>query len=162
RSRPRSRWPRASRPTTSARRRRTATGTARRRASCASTTRPGKPLRLQVGSRNLRKREAEGGALAFHAGGADGAAVAFGDALDRRQADAVARELFLRMQALERTEQLVGVGGREAGAVVAHEELVAVAPDLDACLRAVAGELPGVGQQVLEQVAHKVRVAGGG
>src|SRR5690606_38124246 len=104
------------------------------------------PLRLQVGLRRFGEREVERGALAFDARGADGAAVALDDALDRGQADAVAGELFLRVQALERTEQLVGVGGREACAVVAHEELVAVAPDLDPRLRAVAGDLPGIGQ----------------
>ena len=45
------------------------------------------------------------------------------DATHRREADAIARELFLTVQALERPEQLVGVFRRESGPVVADEEL---------------------------------------
>src|SRR5690606_1698046 len=104
----RSRWPRASRRTTSARRTRTATGTARRRGSCASTTRAGK-AKLSLAA--FGEGEVERRALAFDALGPDRAAVALDDPLDRRQADAVAGKLLLRVQALERTEQLVGVFG---------------------------------------------------
>ena len=70
-----------------------------------------------------RQGEIERRALAFAAFGTDGAAVALDDALDRRQADAVARELLLVMQPLERPEQLVDVLLVESRAVVADEEL---------------------------------------
>ena len=46
----------------------------------------------------------------------------FNDALDHRQPDAGAFEILDRMQALKHAEQLVGISGIEAGAVVAHAE----------------------------------------
>src|SRR3546814_15833476 len=60
-----------------------------------------------------RQREAERRALPGPAFGTDHSAMALDDALDRRQADAVAVELLLVVQALERTEQLAGIFGRE-------------------------------------------------
>src|SRR3546814_8739860 len=75
-----------------------------------------------VCSSDLRQREAERRALPRPAFGTDHSAVAFDDALDRRQADAVAVELFLVVQPLEGTEQLARVFRREARAVVGDVE----------------------------------------
>src|SRR3546814_6023854 len=89
--------------------------------------------------------------------------MALDDALDRRQADAVAVELLLVVQALERTEQLAGIFGREAGTVVGDVErqLLAghvVLADDDACIHGFRSELPRVADQVLQQVADQRRV----
>src|SRR3546814_16801287 len=86
-----------------------------------------------------RQREAERRALPRPAFGTDHSAVAFDDALDRRQADAVAVELLLVVQALERTEQLAGIFGRESGNVFGDVErklpaCPAVLADSDAIL----------------------------
>src|SRR6185312_4295664 len=51
----------------------------------------------------------------------DPAAVASDDPLDRGEADAGAGKLLVAVEALERTEQAVGVLHVEAGAVVADE-----------------------------------------
>jgi len=63
--------------------------------------------------------EGEGSAFAGRAGGPDLAAVAFHDLAHAREADAGAGELAGWVQPLERAEQLAGLGGVEAGAVVA-------------------------------------------
>src|SRR6202167_6465528 len=70
------------------------------------------------------------------------------------------------MHSLERLDQLPGVGGVEASAVVAHEKdaargLVWGHPELDGCVVAFGGELPGVVQQVLQYRADKRRVRRG-
>src|SRR5580698_8118759 len=70
------------------------------------------------------------------------------------------------MQSLERLEQLPGVGGFEASAVVAHEKATARGlvwghPELDGRVVASGGELPGVLQQVLQYRADKRRVCRG-
>ncbi len=63
------------------------------------------------------------------------------------------------MQALKRSEQLVGVRHVEPGAVVAHEiDTLAISvgtAKLDFGVLPVAGELPRVAQQVLEGDLHK-------
>src|SRR3546814_15325124 len=105
-----------------------------------------------------RQREAERRALPRPAFGTDHSAMALDDALDRRQADAVAVELLLVVQALERTEQLAGIFGREAGTVVGDVErqLLAghvVLADDDACLTGFRSELPRVADPVLQPVA---------
>jgi hypothetical protein len=81
--------------------------------------------------------------------------VAVDDPLDDGQADAIARELPLRMQPLERPEQFVRVGHVESGTVVPHEECRTrrgVGPPERSggggCLRS---ELPGVAEQVLKR-----------
>src|SRR3546814_19838010 len=89
---------------------------------CSSDLEPPQPATL-TGRRYLaRQREAERRALPRPAFGTDHSAVAFDDALDRRQADAVAVELFLVVQQLEGTEQLARVFWREARAVVCDVE----------------------------------------
>src|SRR5690606_38351603 len=109
------------------------------------------------------QHEAETRALARLALGPDLAAVALHHPPHRRQRDAVAGELVLGVQALERPEQLGRVFLAEACTVVAHEAhrlvpLVRRAADLDPRIRGVRGELPGVADQVLQQVAHQVRI----
>src|SRR3984957_844570 len=69
------------------------------------------------------------------------------------------------MQSLERLEQLPGVGGVEASAVVAHVKAALRGPlwghpELDCRVVASGGELPGVVQQVLQYRADKRRVCG--
>src|ERR1044071_6555586 len=94
------------------------------------------------------KREVEGGALADPPLGPDPSAMAMHDALHVGQADAGARELGDRVQALERDKQLVGEVHVEPRAVVAHEERALVAlggTDDDARARDAAGELARVG-----------------
>src|SRR5580693_10642828 len=70
------------------------------------------------------------------------------------------------MQSLERLEQLPGVRGVEASAVVAHEKAAAGGPvwghpEFDCGVVASGGELPGVVQQVLQYRADKRRVCRG-
>src|ERR1700734_219095 len=70
------------------------------------------------------------------------------------------------MQSLERLEQLPGVGGIEAGAVVAHVKAAARGPfrghpELDCRVVASGGVLPGVVQQVLQYRADERRVCRG-
>ena len=71
----------------------------------------------------------------------------------RRQADAVPGERLLRVQALERAEQLVGIVRVETGAVVLDHERMVVAMQADARRIRGRGELPCVVEQVLQQVA---------
>src|SRR3546814_14949637 len=105
-----------------------------------------------------RQREAERRALPRPAFGTDHSAVAFDDALDRRQADAVAVELFLVVQPLEGTEQLARVFRREARAVVgdvARQLLAGTALFLaDGAARTggFRGALPGVSDPGLQPV----------
>src|SRR5580698_3110505 len=70
------------------------------------------------------------------------------------------------MQSLERLEQLPGVGGFEASAVIADEKAAARGliwghPELDGRVVASGGELPRVVQQVLQYRADKRRVGCG-
>ena len=85
------------------------------------------------------------------------------DPLHGRQADAGAFEVVRRVQALEGAEQLVRVGHVEARAVVARRRTRCPPPfepavDLDAGASPLAGELPGVAHQVLEQDGQQLRV----
>src|SRR6476620_6578916 len=100
-----------------------------------------------------RQREREHRALARHATGEQRAAMAFDYALGRRQADALARELRIVVQALERAEQLVRVRWIEAHAVVADVERKAVGlhAELDAPVGFLARELPCIAEQVLQE-----------
>src|SRR5690606_10774914 len=107
-----------------------------------------------------RQGEPEHRAAVDLALGADGAAVALHDALDRGKADTVPAEALLVMQALERAEQLADVLLVEAGTVVADVEgAVLLLPELDPRRLAPVGELPGVAEQVLQQVAQQGGVA---
>src|SRR3990170_8578457 len=103
--------------------------------------------------------EEERGALALRRVPPDAPAMAVDDALHGRQADARPRELLLRMQPLESTEQLVRVRHIEAYPVVANEVgralAVPQAPDLDARMLRLGGELPGVGDQVFKRRAQE-------
>src|SRR5881409_1365174 len=107
----------------------------------------------------LREIEEEGRAVARLGVHPDPAVVAVEDALHDRQADAGASELALVMQALEGTEQAVGIGHVEADAVVGDEAiLLAVVldhADTDHRLVGLAGELPRVLQQVLHCDLHQ-------
>jgi hypothetical protein len=74
-------------------------------------------IRTLLGTQREVERRA-GIRLAFRP---DTAAVAVDDALHRRQADAGAFELRDGMQALEDSEQFVGVGHVESGTIVAYD-----------------------------------------
>src|SRR5688500_9566739 len=88
---------------------------------------------------SLGEGEVERRPLAHGAFGPDAAAVAAQDALNRGEPHAGALELLLGVETLESVEELIGVGGVEAGAVVAHmvDAIVAFAlpAELDAGLR---------------------------
>lgn len=90
-------------------------------------------------------------------------AVALDHASHRRQADAVAFEVALHMQTLERREQPVCVGHVEAGAVVGHVEmdravrLVCADPNLR--MLALGGELQRVAEQIDPDLANEPPVA---
>src|SRR5665647_528263 len=124
----------------------------------------------------LGQRKAEGGAFLHLALGPHVAAVAADDALHGGQTDTRAFELAGRVQPLEGAEELVGIGHVEAGAVVAHEEgalacvsgcAAVVRPfaqsvgeaalarrdgsDLDARRVVLAGEPPGVAEEVVQR-----------
>src|SRR5678815_1825564 len=85
------------------------------------------------------------------------------DSLHGGETDAGARELRA-MEPLERDKQLLREAHIEAGAVIAYEEdplVVGVfrgCSNVDACLCTLAGELPGVAKQVVEQRACEARV----
>ena len=87
------------------------------------------------------------------------------DAVHRGEADTGALVLGSGVQALEGAEQLLGVRHVEAGAVVPDEEdalgALAVGADLDARRGLLAGELPGVAQQVLERRGEQASIAAG-
>ena len=89
------------------------------------------------------------------------------DAPHRGQADAGAGELGGAVQALEGAEQPAGEAHVEAGAVVAHEEglallrRVAGAAELDPRVLAARRVLPGIADQVVEHDAQQGRVAAG-
>src|SRR3569833_4337838 len=80
---------------------------------------PGMDARIQ--RYELRKTEVKCGATVDSGLGPDFTPVAMDDALDGGKADARARNLSLRMQALEGAEEPGGVARVEAGAVVANE-----------------------------------------
>jgi hypothetical protein len=78
------------------------------------------------------------------------------DAVRRRQADARSGEIGLRVQPLERPEQLLDMAHVEPGSVVANEEGVRVAcwrvhADLDDRPVGPGGELPGIPKEVLQR-----------
>src|SRR5262245_56745594 len=108
--------------------------------------------------------EVERRALVLSSLGPDAPPVSTDDPLDRRQTDAGALELLGRVQALERGEQLVRIAHVEPRAVVAHEVRGLAVDDrpteLDARAVAVAGELPGVPEQVLQHRPQQARIAG--
>src|SRR5919108_4536467 len=108
------------------------------------------------------KREIKGRATAGGPLGPDLAAVAVDDALDRGEPDARARELVGRVQPLKRAEQLGRVGHIEAGAVVAYVKRPppVVCRDADVHMRgrALARELPGIAEQVLQHDAQQSRI----
>src|SRR6185369_11794912 len=70
----------------------------------------------------VRQGEVEGRALARRRLRPDAPTMPAHHTLDNRQADAGAGKFTLTVQALKCTEQLVGIGRIEAGAIVAHEE----------------------------------------
>src|SRR6266516_1543106 len=110
--------------------------------------------------------EVEGGAPVRLAVRPDPAAVPAQDALHDRQPEPAALEVGRRVQPLERVEQLVRVPHAEARPVVPDEvDLLAVGPvgpDRDPGRGPPAGELPRVGQQVLQHQPEQLRVAAAG
>src|SRR5262249_24402147 len=125
--------------------------------------------RCQSSRRVLIDRRAEGekerSALLRRGIGPDAATVAAHDALHGGQPDAGTLELLYGMQALEGAEELVGVGGVEAGAVVAHVvgdfAFGIAAAEIDVRGRMPAGVLPGVAQQVFEQSTQTAGITPG-
>src|SRR5882762_10038139 len=105
------------------------------------------------------EREIDRRPLVGSADGPDATAVPVHDPLDGGQTDPDARELVLAVQTLERAEQLVGEGHVEAGAVVLDEvpglTRTAVDAELDPGRGPLAGELPGVPDQVLQDGAQE-------
>src|SRR3954463_2000254 len=88
------------------------------------------------------------------------AAVALDDAPDDRQADAGAFEVLVGVHAVKRLEQARAVLHVEARAVIAdRERLVGLAHHGDLGAISLAGELPGIGEQVLEHDRHQPAVA---
>jgi hypothetical protein len=92
--------------------------------------------------------------------------VPFHDLFHARQAHAGARELGGCMQSLKGLEQLAGVGGVKASAVVAEVKAVAGGPpgchpELDRGVVAPGGVLPGVVDQVLQYRADERGVCRG-
>ena len=82
------------------------------------------------------------------------------DAFDRGQANAAAGKLFRRMQTLEGTEQFVRVSHVKTGTVVPdkiHRLLVGarLSSDRNFGRGLFRGELPGVGDQVLQDLAQQ-------
>src|SRR3569833_1729956 len=108
---------------------------------------PGMDARIQ--RYELRKTEVKCGATVDSGLGPDFTPVAMDDALDGGKADARARKLSLRMQALEGAEEPGCVARVEAGAVVANEingpaGAVDTRPEFDVGAHQTAGELPCV------------------
>ena len=81
------------------------------------------------------------------------------DTFDGRQANAQPLEFASQVQALEGLEQLTGIGHIEARPVIADEERSFVVrrrgTNFDQGIIAMARELPGVADQVLERGATK-------
>src|SRR6185436_4366990 len=107
----------------------------------------------RVRDRRRRQREVEDRTFVRLAFSPDAPALAIDDACDRREPDTRAVEVRRAVQPLERLEQLLLVSHVETGAVVANvprrERAAARLPDLDARLRGLGGEFPGVADQVL-------------
>src|SRR5581483_6460323 len=109
------------------------------------------------------RRQAEPEARAFSrpALGPRAAAVPDDDAVHDGEAGARPGELVLRVQALEDLEELVGVRGIEARAVVLHAvdgaAVLGAAADLDARVRPPGAVLDRVADQVDPDLAHERR-----
>ena len=73
-------------------------------------------------------------------------------------------EILVSMEAMERSEELVGVVHVEPSAVVAHVEgtLLLVPTELDEGGGDLGGEFDAVSQQVFKSDAHEARVTGSG
>src|ERR1051325_6482204 len=84
--------------------------------------------------------------------------VAVHDALHDGQPGARSFEL-VAVQALKRSEQLLGVTGIETGPVVANEKSAVRLPDFDPRGVAAAREFRGIPQQILEHDRNQVRIA---
>lgn len=109
------------------------------------------------------EREGEGRAAPDGGLGRDPPAVAVDDALDDREAEPRPFEVVGRVEALEHPEDPLSLARVEPHAVVAHPVAhLAGSPglpvDLDATLRASAGELQRVREQVLEDDPQETRV----
>src|SRR5882672_7327729 len=123
------------------------------------------PDRLGIGGllRGDRQREEKHGSLADLPFGPDAPAVPVHDALHGRKPDAGAGVLGCGMQALKRSEKLVGVSHVEARPVVADKKCRAPAilqgADFDAGFGRLRGELPRVSDEVIEGGTQQMWVA---
>src|SRR5579875_3586327 len=104
-----------------------------------------------TGHGRLQGEEKGGAALQFRLH-ANFPAVPVNDALHRSQTDPRALEFFLSMEALKNAEQLIGVFGIKAHAIVTDEESGrirrAATPHFDDGALARAREFRGIGQKV--------------
>src|SRR5438445_6273251 len=91
------------------------------------------------------------------------AAMPADDFLHHCQTDAGALELGQRMEALECAEHLAGVGGIKTRPVIANKKdsaaILLLGSHLDDGRRMLAGEFPGIPQQMLERNAQKIGIA---
>lgn len=105
-----------------------------------------------------RKGEVEGRAVADRAFRPDAPAVTLDDSPRRREANSVTGELVARVKTMEGTEQLLCVRHIETRAVVTNVEgrLFGIhSADLNSRRGALAGELPGVANEIFEKHAHE-------
>jgi len=111
----------------------------------------------------VRKREIEGRSLVNLAFGPDPAAVAVDDALDNGESHPGSLEVLMAVEALEDAEHLVVVLHVEPGAVVPHRidalRILQMAFHFDQRLRALSGELDGIGKEVDEDLLDQPAVS---
>src|SRR5687768_15776988 len=115
-------------------------------------------------ARSFPEGEVEGRALSQARLGPDAPAMALDEAADDREAHTRPFVLVGMVQALEDTEELVGVAHVEAGAVVLDEECglpvrAGTRADLDPPGVAFARELHRVAEEVHQHLLHEDRVA---
>jgi hypothetical protein len=108
----------------------------------------------------------EGATSVDSAFGPGASTVALNDACHDGQPDPRAGELVFPMQAREGLEQRVGVGHREASAVIPHK-IRRLATDLrdtqlNDGVRSLTGEFPGVAEQVLQSDPEQPGIAADG
>src|SRR5581483_2915052 len=131
-------------------------------AGLSSTRRISTASRLMLSSSLRRQREIEDGAAVDHSLGPHAPSVPLHDPLDDREADAGAFELLGAVEALEDPEELARVPHVETRPVVLDEvdrlALPATAADLDHRLGAPARELPGVADEVHEDLPDEPAV----
>src|ERR1017187_317797 len=107
--------------------------------------------------------EPEGGPLALRSLRPDAAAVPVDDPLNGCKPDTGAGKLGSGVEALERAEELVGIGHVEADTVVPNEidrhSVQPLDPEIHACLGPLRREFEGVAEEVLQDESHELRVS---